>query len=91
MKRSMRLAAGAALLLALGPAPAGAAAAVTPKGKVVVALGSDPRTLDPHLPTTRMGIIADWPLFDDLLGRDLKTMKPVPRLAESVKPMDELT
>jgi peptide/nickel transport system substrate-binding protein len=30
-------------------------------------------------------------MFDDLLGRDLKTMKPVPRLAESVKPVDDLT
>ena len=89
MKRSRTV--GTVLLLVLGLIGVGETPAAAPKGKVVVALGADPPTMDPHMHVTRMGIVVDWHLFDDLLGRDLTTMKAVPRLAESIKPVDDLT
>jgi peptide/nickel transport system substrate-binding protein len=66
---------------------AGAArdADAAPKGRVVVALGSDVPTLDPHMHTARMGIIVGWHVYDNLYGRDPKTGRPVPALAESAR------
>lgn len=65
--------------------------AAAPPGKVVVALGSDVPTLDPHMHAARMGIIVDWHLYDDLFARDPQTMAPVPHLAESLKAIDPVT
>ncbi len=62
-----------------------------PRGQVVVALGSNIPTLDPHMHNVRMAIIAGWHLFDQLMGRDTKTMKPIPKLAESVTALNDLT
>ncbi len=73
-------------LLALA-APALAA----PKGRVVVALGSDTSTMDPHMHTQRMGIIINQHIFDTLLVHDTKTWRPVPHLAESVKNVNPTT
>ena len=69
------------------PAEVGAA----PKGRMVMALGTDPSTLDPHMHALRVGIIVEFQMFDTLLERDLKTMAPVPKLAESVRAVNDLT
>ena len=69
----------------------GAAAQRAPKGQVVVALGADVPTLDPHMHNIRGMLIVGWQLFDNLISRDPTTMKPVPHLAESWRLVDELT
>jgi peptide/nickel transport system substrate-binding protein len=80
----------AALAAGLGLG-AGTEAPAAPKGRVVMVLGTDPSTLDPHMHALRVGIITEFQMFDTLLERDLKTMAPVPKLAESVKPITDLT
>ena len=74
-------------LVALAAGPVAAA----PKGRVVVALGSDTSTMDPHMHTERMGIIINQHIFDTLLARDTKTWQPVPHLAESIKSVNPTT
>jgi peptide/nickel transport system substrate-binding protein len=69
----------------------GATAQREPKGQVVVALGSDVPTLDPHMHNVRGMLIVGWHLFDNLISRDPATMKAVPHLAESWRLLDELT
>ena len=66
-------------------------AGAAPKGRVVMALGTDPSTLDPHMHALRVGIIVEYQMFDTLLERDLKSMAPVPKLAESVKAINDAT
>jgi peptide/nickel transport system substrate-binding protein len=73
-----------ALLLA-GPAWA------APRGRVVVALGTDTSTMDPHMHTERIGIIINQQIFDTLLTRDTRTWKPVPHLAESITAVNPTT
>jgi len=75
----------AVLLAAAGPA------AAVPKGRVVVALGSDTSTMDPHMHTERVGIIVNQHMFDTLLTRDTKTWQPVPHLAESITSVNPTT
>src|SRR3990172_10994162 len=65
--------------------------AAAPKGRVVVALGSDTSTMDPHMHTERMGIIINQHIFDTLLARDTKTWQPIPHLAESIKSVNLTT
>jgi peptide/nickel transport system substrate-binding protein len=67
------------------------AAHAEPKGQVVVALGADVFTLDPHMHNVRVMQIMGWHLFDNLISRDPTTMQPVPHLAESWRLVDELT
>ena len=74
-------------LVALAAGPVAAA----PKGRVVVALGSDTSTMDPHMHTERMGIIINQHIFDTLLARDTRTWQPVPHLAESIKSVNPTT
>ena len=74
-------------LVWLAAAPVSAA----PKGRVVVALGSDTSTMDPHMHTERMGIIINQHIFDTLLARDTKTWQPIPHLAESIKSVNPTT
>src|SRR5215475_11870449 len=69
----------------------GAAAQRVPKGQVVVALGADVPTLDPHMHNMRGMLIVGWHLFDNLISHDPSTMKSVPHLAESWRLVDELT
>jgi peptide/nickel transport system substrate-binding protein len=69
----------------------GAGAQRVPKGQVVVALGADVPSLDPHMHNVRGMLIVGWQLFDNLISRDPMTMKPVPHLAESWRLVDELT
>lgn len=61
-----------------------------PKGKVVIAFSSEIGTLDPTITVTREAVIANWYLYDNLVGRD-KTMRAVPHLAESVRNINPLT
>jgi peptide/nickel transport system substrate-binding protein len=80
------------LALALAAAVAAASPAVAaPRGRVVVAFGTDTSTMDPHMHTERIGIIVNQHIFDTLLARDTKTWQPVPHLAESVKAIDPTT
>jgi peptide/nickel transport system substrate-binding protein len=74
-------------LVALAAGPIAAA----PKGRVVVALGSDTSTMDPHMHTERMGIIINQHIFDTLLARDTKTWQPIPHLAESIRSVNPTT
>ncbi len=69
----------------------GTAAYTVPKGQVVVALGTDVFTLDPHMHNVRVMLIIGWHLFDNLISRHPTTMKPAPHLAESWRLVDELT
>jgi peptide/nickel transport system substrate-binding protein len=69
----------------------GTAAQRVPKGQVVVALGTDVLTLDPHMHNDRVMLIIGWLLFDNLISRDPTTMKPVPHLAESWRLINERT
>jgi peptide/nickel transport system substrate-binding protein len=69
----------------------GATAHAAPKGQVVVALGTDVLTLDPHMHNDRVMLIIGWHLFDNLISRDPLTMKPVPHLAESWHLVNERT
>ncbi|MBI4588435.1 MAG: ABC transporter substrate-binding protein [Candidatus Rokubacteria bacterium] len=78
------------LTLALG-LPAAGPAAAAPRGRVVVALGSDTSTMDPHMHTERMGIIMNQHIFDTLLARDTKTWQPIPHLAEAIKNVSPTT
>ena len=71
----------------LGAGPVAAA----PKGRVVVALGSDTSTMDPHMHTERMGIIINQHIFDTLLARDTRTWQPIPHLAEAIKNVNPTT
>lgn len=81
-----------ALILALTVVGLAAGSVVAaPKGRVVVALGSDTSTMDPHMHTERMGIIINQHIFDTLLARDTKTWQPIPHLAESVRNVNPMT
>lgn len=71
-----------ASLIVLGALPGADAA---PKGRVVVALGSDAPTLDPHMHTARMAIIVGWHIYDNLYSREPKSGRPVPSLAEAAR------
>src|SRR3972149_1320626 len=68
------------LVLALTPLLAWAA----PQGKVIIAQGVDPSTLDPmnHQETPASNVAAN--IFDTLLERD-QELKLVPQLAESYR------
>ncbi|GIX46742.1 MAG: ABC transporter substrate-binding protein [Candidatus Tectimicrobiota bacterium] len=71
---------------------AGRVAWAAPQGTVVVALGSNIPTLDPWAHSARMAIITtNWHIHDNLFMRDLETMKPIPGLALSATPIDNLT
>jgi len=92
MEETMGKARGLVLLfamLSLLAAPLGVEAA--PRGRVVVAFGSDTSTMDPHMHTERMGIIVNQHIFDTLLARDTKTWQPVPHLAESIRTVNPTT
>ena len=70
----------------------GGAAWAAPRGTVVVALGSNIPTMDPWAHSARMAIITtNWHIHDNLFMRDLQTMKPIPGLALSAEPVDDLT
>ncbi|MCC7106448.1 MAG: ABC transporter substrate-binding protein [Chloroflexi bacterium] len=61
-----------------------------PKGKLTVAMGVDADTLDPHMTTAQStsGVLAN--VYEGLTTRD-DSMKVVPQLAESWRPVDDTT
>ncbi|MGH7264727.1 MAG: ABC transporter substrate-binding protein [Candidatus Rokuibacteriota bacterium] len=79
-----RIVAVVACIVTVGLVAAGMGAAA-PKGRVVVALGSDTPTLDPQMHTARMGIIVGWHIYDSLYDREPRTGRPIPGLAESAR------
>ncbi len=82
--------AGAIVLMLALPSLGGAATAA-PRGRVVVAFGTDTSTMDPHMHTERIGILVNQHIFDTLLARDTTTWQPIPHLAEAVKAVNPTT
>lgn len=74
------------ILAALNPA-----AAQTKDDTIVYALQSDTDSWDPPASVLREAIILGNNVFDHLAHRDLKTLKVVPRLATSWKPLNDTT
>lgn len=62
----------------------------TSENGIAVALDMEIQTLDPYGPDQSNPII-DWLVHDQLFFRDPKTLRPVPNLAESLKPLDDMT
>jgi len=62
----------------------------TSENSLAVALDMEIHTLDPYGPEQSNPII-DWLVHDQLFFRDPKTLRPVPNLAESLKPLDDMT
>jgi len=58
---------------------------------VVVALDMEVKDLDPYTNNQKADAIIDWLVHDQLFFRDPKTLRPVPNLAESLKPVDDVT
>lgn len=69
--------------LGLGPAPRRASAGPQ-DNTVVVALGSDIDTIDPHKVAARVSFLVREQVFEPLLTRSLPDMKPVPNLVTRV-------
>jgi peptide/nickel transport system substrate-binding protein len=85
----MLVAFGPGGLLALGPGGPGPAHAA-PQGKVIVAQGVDPTTLDPHLHLETPASNVLLQIYDTLLFRD-RDLKLIPWLAESWKLVNPTT
>jgi peptide/nickel transport system substrate-binding protein len=64
-----------------------------PKGKIVVAQGGDPSTLDPHMHSETFALIVQRHFYDSLMQRVLKEDKfqELPMLATSWKAINETT
>lgn len=67
------------------------APAATGATKVVIAIGSDPSSLDPQFPDDGNMRTVDDNIYEVLIGRDPKTMALVPILAESYTEKDPTT
>lgn len=65
--------------------------APVPKGKVVIAIGGDPSTLDPQYADDGNERAVNDNIYEMLLFRDSKTMAIIPGLAESYKQVDPTT
>jgi peptide/nickel transport system substrate-binding protein len=76
-----------------GAVPAGTQAAVQqkPTGQVTVVQGVDANTLDPSFRNATPEFNIMLHVFDTLLNRDAKTLKPVPALAQEFKNVDPTT
>jgi peptide/nickel transport system substrate-binding protein len=72
-------------------APFGAESKTVPKGKVVVALGTNLETMDPHMHNVMLNFYATWAIYDNLVYRDPKTLENQPHLAESWRLIDNKT
>lgn len=75
------------MLLGLQSIRAGSAA----DNGVVVALDAEIQDLDPYTNNHKAEAIIDWLVHDQLFFRDPKTLRPVPNLVESLKPVDDVT
>jgi peptide/nickel transport system substrate-binding protein len=58
---------------------------------LVVALDGEIQVLGPYTHQHKPNAIIDWLVHDQLFFRDPKTLRPVPNLAESLKPIDDVT
>lgn len=58
---------------------------------LVVALDGEIQVLGPYAHQHKPNTIIDWLVHDQLFFRDPKTLRPVPNLAESLKPVDDVT
>ena len=74
-----------------GTAAAGTQAAAKPTGTVTVVQGVDANTLDPSFRNATPESNIMYHVFDTLLWRDAKTLKPVPWLAQEFKNVDPTT
>jgi peptide/nickel transport system substrate-binding protein len=61
------------------------------KPNVVVALEAEILPLNPFAHNHSVNAVIDWLIHDQLFFRDAKTLRPVPNLAEALKPIDDLT
>lgn len=81
----------AATVAKAGSATAAAAASTKPTGTVTVVQGVDANTLDPSFRNATPESNINLNMFDSLLWRDPKSLKPVPWLAQSFKNVDPTT
>lgn len=58
---------------------------------LVVALDGEIQVLGPYAHQHKPNAVIDWLVHDQLFFRDPKTLRPVPNLAESLKPVDDVT
>lgn len=65
--------------------------ATVSNNRVVVALDAELHALDPYAHNRKANAIVDWLVHDQLFFRDPKTLRPVPNVAESLKPIDDVT
>jgi peptide/nickel transport system substrate-binding protein len=94
MRRVFMLAFGVILivLLTFGPARTPTTSAQQPAAaKIVIAIGSDPSTLDPQYPDDGNMRTVNDNVYEVLIGRDPKTEALVPILAESYAQKDATT
>lgn len=88
VRRFLHLVAVAAVVVALG-----ASAEAAPQGRIVIAQGGDPSTLDPHMHAENFTFAVVHNVFDHLARRSVKGGQLVhePGLAESWKTLDPTT
>ncbi len=66
-------------------------AQTSPDKGVVVAMDAAIQDLDPYTNNDNADAVIDWLVHDQLFFRDPKTLRPVPNLVESLKPVDDVT
>jgi peptide/nickel transport system substrate-binding protein len=66
-------------------------AAAPAKSGIVVALDAEILPLDPFAHNHPVNAVIDWLVHDQLFFRDVKTLRPVPNIAESLKLLDDFT
>jgi peptide/nickel transport system substrate-binding protein len=74
-----------------GTTAAGGQTATTPTGTVTIVQGVDANTLDPSFRNATPEFNINIHVFDTLLWRDAKSLKPVPWLAQEFKNVDATT
>jgi peptide/nickel transport system substrate-binding protein len=75
-----------------GPATAAKpAAAAGPDRELIITVQSQIQTLDNQMHTVRDFLLINKPMYEELIGRDLETLKPKPHLATEWKSPDDLT
>jgi peptide/nickel transport system substrate-binding protein len=74
-----------------GVIPLSQAASHKDQNLCVVAFSDPQASMDPMYVMGRPNFIALWHIFDTLLMRDTKTLHPIPHLATSWKPINDLT
>jgi peptide/nickel transport system substrate-binding protein len=70
---------------------AGAGGAAGADKELIITIQSQIQTLDNQMHTVRDYLVINKPMSEELIGRDLETLKPKPRLATEWKYLDDLT